>query len=197
MSRRTTIYIPGIGDRRRGLLWAQRLLLATWRLYGISPHVFVMDWASSASFETRFNELLTLIDRLHRDGRKVSLVGASAGASIVLLGLAERSAQVTGVATLCGQIATKEALAGPVTAANPRFKAALERWDGREPTLSASELQRVLTLRPKRDAVVPRSQEVLVGAVNHDMPIAGHMVGIGFGILCEGRRIAKFFASLD
>lgn len=174
----------------------QRLLLVTWRLYGISPHVFVMDWASVGSFETRFNELMALIDRLHDQGREVSLVGASAGASTVLLGLVEQSEKITGVATLCGQIATKEAVAGPVAAANPRFKAALKRWDEHKAVLSDSQRRRILTLRPTRDAVVPRSEEVLAGAVNHDMPIAGHMLGIGFGILFEGRRIAKFFASL-
>lgn len=154
-----------------------------------------MDWASSVSFDDRFNELLALIDALHGQGRQVSLVGASAGASTALLCLAERSGRVVGVATLCGQIETKEALAGKIAAANPRFHASLVRWDAKMTEFSGPQRQRVLTLRPKRDAIVPRAQEVLAGAVNYDMPIAGHMLGIGFGILCEGRRITKFFTS--
>jgi pimeloyl-ACP methyl ester carboxylesterase len=192
MSKRVAIYIPGLGDKRRGFIWAQRQLLRTWSIYGFRTHIFAIDWASDQPFDERFSELLGLIDRFHAEGAAVALVGASAGASAVILGLIERPDKVIGVATICGQLLGTKALYGPAAMANPRFKYALARMQDRTDSLSDEARRRILTLRPKVDAIVAPEEATFPGGVNYRMPISGHLLGIGFGILFEGRRIAKF-----
>lgn len=195
MTRPLVIYIPGIGDRRRGFNWLQQLFLLTWRFYGFSSRLFVIDWISGQPFEDRFDELLHVIDEQQARGVQVSLVGASAGAGTVLLGLLARADKLQGVVTICGQIGGTAALHGPAAAKNPRFRYSLAAMQRDIATLTPEARQRVLTLRPKADRIVPPSEAMLPGATNYEMPVSGHMVGIGFGLLFEGYRIARFLKS--
>lgn len=195
MTRYVTLYIPGVGDRRQELNWLQSSFLATWRLYGFSARLFVMDWKSTRSFDDRFDELLELIDRLHAEGREVSLVGASAGAATVLLALRERSKVLQGIVTICGQIGGTAALHGGAAQQNPRFGTSFAALREMVPTMSSELRGRVLTLRPRHDRIVPVREAMLDGATNYQMPISGHMAGIGFGLLIEGYRIARFLKS--
>lgn len=195
MTKRVVIYIPGIGDRRRGLNWLQQAFLATWQLYGFSGRLFVIDWISDEPFEKRFHELLTMIDELHRKKMEVSLVGASAGAATVLLGLMARTETLQGAVTICGQIGGTAALHGPAAATNPRFRHSLAAMQRDIATLPSGARERVLTLRPRADRIVPPSEATLPGATNYEMPVSGHMLGIGFGLLFEGYRVARFLKS--
>jgi pimeloyl-ACP methyl ester carboxylesterase len=197
MPKRVVIYIPGLGDKRRSLLWVQQVLLRTWRVYGFSSYVFSVDWANRQSFEDRFNDLLELIDKLHHDGASVSLIGASAGASTAILGLIERPDKVTGVVTICGQIYAANALRGPAAAANPRFKQSLARMDAGIELLTPKDRHHILTLRPRADAIVPPNEATVFGATNYRMPVSGHLVGIGFGIWFESYRIVRFLKQIS
>lgn len=196
MTKRTVIYIPGIGDRRDGFNWLQSAFLATWRIYGFSARLFIMDWKSPQPFTERFDELLAIIDDIQAKGGEVALVGASAGAASVLLGLTARPDALMGVATICGQIEGAAALRGPVAAVNPRFRYSLSALQGAIPTMTPELRGHVLTLRPRQDQIVSPYEAVLSGATNYEMPTSGHMVGIGFGLLFEGHRIARFLKSL-
>lgn len=196
MTKRTVIYIPGIGDRRESLNWLQSAFLASWLAYGFSGRLFVMDWRSPQSFSERFDELVQLIDSLHTQGRQVALVGASAGAATVLLGLMARPDTLMGTVTICGQIGGTAALRGPVAATNPRFGDSLALFQNTASSMSPELRGRVLTLRPRQDNIVPPDEAVLHGATNYQMPLSGHMAGIGFGLLFEGYRIARFLKSL-
>lgn len=195
MAQRTVIYVPGIGDRRQGFNRLQGVFLLTWRLYGFSARLFIMDWKSPRAFSQRFDELLELIDRLHAEGREVSLVGASAGAATVLLALRDRPSALTGVVTICGQIGGTAALHGPAAQQNPRFRESFAALRETISTMPPALRRRVLTLRPRYDRIVPVHEAMLDGATNHQMPISGHMIGIGVGLLGEGYRIARFLKS--
>lgn len=197
MTKRVVIYIPGIGDRRRGFNWLQQAFLATWQLYGFSGRLFVIDWISNEPFEKRFDKLLAIIDEQHTKGAEVSLIGASAAAGTVLLALMAKSDKLQGVATICGQIGGTAALHGPAAATNPRFRHSLATMQRDIATLSPAARQRILTLRPRSDRIVPPSEALLPGATNHEMPVSGHMAGIGFGLLFEGYRIARFLKMTD
>lgn len=192
MTKRVALYIPGLGDRRRGFFWAQRLLLWGWRLHGYSVRIFTVDWASRGPFDKRFQELLGEIDRWHERGVQVSLIGVSAGASTALLGLQARPSKVVGVVTICGQITVENALRGPAARVNPRFLQSLERRAATSRELSPELRRRVLTLRPRSDAIVPLEEQLLSGAQRYEMPVDGHLLGIGFAIGCEAGRATRF-----
>ena len=192
MRKHRVIYIPGIGDRRPGFNWLQQAFLTTWLVHGLFGRLFIVDWISDRPFEERFDELLALIDESDARGERVSIVGASAGASTVLLAMLARPNKLTGAVTICGQIGGTAALHGPAAARNPRFRHSLHVMQQDIARLSPIERQRVMTLRPRADRIVPPTEAVLPGATNHEMPVSGHMVGIGFGLLFEAHRIARF-----
>lgn len=196
MTKRTVIYLPGIGDRRTVLNWLQQALLATWLTYGFSAKLFIMDWKSSDSYTDRFDEMLALVDNLHAQGREVALVGASAAASSVLLALMARPDTLIGAVTICGQIGGTASLRGPVAATHPRFKRSVALLQDGLSAMSPDLRHRVMTLRPRQDRIVPPYEAVLSGATNYQMPLSGHMAGIGFGLLLEGYRITRFLKSL-
>lgn len=194
--RQTVIYIPGLGDRKKPLLRVQKYLLRGWRAYGLHVRLFVVEWTSDGSFVDRFDELLQLIDNLHADGHRVSLVGASAGASTAISAYLERRNEVTGVVSICGQLrGTKEVL-NPALDINPRFKDSLKRMQKNLDSLQGGDGERILTLRPYLDAIVPPDQATLKEAVNRRMPVVGHLWGIGFAIVSEGWRISRFLRRL-
>lgn len=190
------IYIPGIGDRRRGLNSLQQAFLTTWLAYGLSGQLFIVDWISDHPFDERFDDLLALIDMLYGQGKRVSIVGASAGASTALLAFLARSNKLVGAVTICGQIGGTAALHGPAAVRNPRFRRSLALMQRSIAQLPLEARQRVLTLRPRADRIVPPQEAMLAGATNHEMPVSGHMAGIGFGLLFEARRIARLLKSV-
>lgn len=197
MTRRTIIYIPGIGDRRDALNRLQSAFLATWVIYGFSAQLFVMDWQSTESYRGRFDELLSLVTELRAQGREVAIVGASAAASSVLLALMEQPDALLGVVTICGQIDGAALLNRPVSVTNPRFGHSIALLKGSLDAMTPDLRRRVLTLRPWIDGIVPPRQATLSGATNHQMPVVGHMAGIGFGLLFEGYRISRFLKSVQ
>jgi pimeloyl-ACP methyl ester carboxylesterase len=192
MTKHRVIYIPGIGDRRRGFNWLQQVFLVTWLAHGLFGRLFIIDWISDQPFEERFDELLALVDELHERGESISIVGASAAASTVLLAFLARPDKLTGAVTICGQIGGAAALHGPAAMRNPRFRRSLALMQRDIARLSPTERARVMTLRPRADRIVPPNEAVLPGATNYEMPVSGHMAGIGFGLLFEARRIARF-----
>ena len=192
----TAIYIPGLGDKRKFLLWLQRQLIRGWRFHGIRTELFAVRWASEASgFDDRLEQLLGRIDELAEAGHSVVLVGASAGASTALAAYATRKGTVCCMVSICGQLRGIKKVPDPALDPNPRFRVSLEAMEKSLTTLSSDDRQRILTLRPRVDAVVQPDEAVLDGASNVQMPVVGHLFGIGFGIIGEAQRITRFIKS--
>ncbi len=95
------IYVPGILD---DIAHVQSTLVRLWRLHGIYGHAHTMPWLGASDYPAKARRLLAAIDRLHDQGHRISLVGASAGASAVLNAYVERREVVSGVAIICPKI---------------------------------------------------------------------------------------------
>src|SRR6478752_6076210 len=98
--RHCVIYIPGLGDQRTQ---GQMLALRLWRRPGLYVEMFVMHWYDSEPYQDKFERLLKVVDRHLEAGETVSLVGASAGASVALNAFADRQEKVNGLVGLCGK----------------------------------------------------------------------------------------------
>lgn len=192
----TVIYIPGLGDRRKFLIFLQRQLLRSWSLYGMKTELFRMYWAGGQQFEDRMGALLQRIDDLASAGNKVVVVGVSAGASSAITAFARRSDSIHAVVTICGQLRGSQHIADSVLVANPVFRASLESMTASYLKLPKRFMGRVMTLRSRVDSIVPPDDSWLDGAYNHIMPVSGHIVGIGFALAYEGWRVARFVRSL-
>lgn len=190
------IYIPGLGDKWKFLLWLQRQMLSTWRVYGLRTELFAMGWSDEKeTFDERFEELLQKIDT-RAESEKVVVVGASAGASAAISAYAKRNKKVEGIVSICGELRGSKDVPSLAFHANPQFKASLELMEQIIPSLTAVDRKRILTLRPRLDTVVQPDEAWLDGAVNEQMPVWGHLFGIGYAIACKGRRIARFVRKL-
>jgi len=189
------IYIPGLGDKRKSLLFLQRQMLRGWRVYGIRTEIFAVHWTSNEKFSIRLKELLERIDELTEEGYKVVLVGASAGASTALTAYVRRKNTVRCMVSICGQLEPK--VPSPALDVNPRFGQSLDALERSLEHLTGADRHRILTLRPRVDAVVQPEEAVLKGAKNVQMPVVGHLVGIAFGIVFESRRVARFIKQRD
>jgi hypothetical protein len=172
------IYIPGLADRLNRRL-GQNTALAFWYLNGIRPHYFLVGWTDKTEvFEAKLQRLLGKIDDLLTKGRTVSLIGASAGASLAMVALHERSGKLNAVVSVCGKLNNPQSVAEPVFAINPAFKGSLERYNQLKQSFSPKDLRRVMSAVSAKDNFVPRGDSEIAGAESYVIPARGHILSI-------------------
>ena len=192
MAKHHIVYIPGLGDKlnRR---FGQATALALWRLNGVRPHYFVVGWADqNEDFEHKLQRLLERVDTLTNRGHTVSLVATSAGASLALIAFKKRVQSIHVVITICGKLNNLATVADAVYATNPAFKASLQRFAAIEPTLSANQRSRVLTVISKKDSLVPKGDSMLSGSKIEQLPTRGHLLTIFAALTWFRRRLINF-----
>ncbi len=181
------IYVPGLHDRRLVNLIGARLIALSWRLFGFKGHVVAPRWEDGRPLDEKVGRIVAKIDSLVDRGHLVSLFGQSAGASAVMLAFAQRSDSVVAVVNNSGRLrvagtpSLNEAAKG-----SPAFAEAVRRCQAVLPKFSRRQLQKIATLRPRYDAVVPPSSVRVEGATNAVLPLVGHGVGGGcIATLCS------------
>jgi pimeloyl-ACP methyl ester carboxylesterase len=187
------IYIPGLSDK--GLLKkSQQLGIFLWRLrFGITTETFVVGWESKAeSFDQKLKRILKRIDAVHATGKRVSLVAASAGASMATNAFALRPEAIHRVVVVAGALGPVED-AGPVTLAlNPAFKTALERQPAAIQSLTPADRARMLSIKPQQDRVVPLHDMDIEGIHYLNLSIKGHLKTIGRALTTHSKDILLF-----
>lgn len=187
------IYVPGLGDR---FSYGQDIAINFWRFYGFSPHYLALKWRKNDGMEVKLDKIFSKIDELSRNGSKVSLVGASAGASAVLNAYAKRKS-LTSVIYICGKINRPEAVGTQIYQVNPDFKRSLAVLKGNVDSLSAAELSKILNLHPVTDQTVAPADTQIAGVTEQIVPGRTHATGIFAGIIFGAPKIAKFIRSLE
>lgn len=165
------IYIPGLGDGYDGL---RRAGLFTWRLWGVSTELVPMQWYGGGDLSTRYNAVIAAIDRAQRDGRRVILVGESAGASLAI-NVAARRSDIHGLMTVCG-IANSRAEVSPlIRKKSPAFDQSLDHL---AQSLEELDVATVCNVRAIADSVVPKRSSIIPGARQRVVWSVGHIVTI-------------------
>ncbi len=176
----TIIYVTGLGDAHpRG----QRLLIATWRWWGVRPVLFQMNWADGAPYKLKSAALLRLIDSELAKNRQVSLVGASAGAGAVINTFAVRK-QLTGVVCIAGKIHRPEAIGASYRQKNSAFITSAYQVQSSLDSLDFdADRRRILSryglidpIVPKQDSIVPGARNQVVASIGHALTIATQLV---------------------
>ncbi|WP_265520198.1 alpha/beta hydrolase family protein [Oerskovia flava] len=185
------VFVPGLGDRWRPLVWLQRQALRGWRAHGVCTTLFPVGWSSEARLDDRLEALDALIDTIEARGEQVVLVGASAGAGAVLAAYARRP-EVRAVTIVAAKYHDPAAIPGPVLEHNDLFDESLRTVPTLLERLGPAERARILALRSAKDGVVPDEDTLLAGAVNETMRIVGHVTAIGYALLFRSRRIVRF-----
>jgi len=183
------IYVPGLGDHRTR---AQRLAPKYWQIFGVKGHVFVMHWRDKEAFAPKLTRLLAMIDGLTKDGDQVSLVGTSAGASAVLVAYAARLDKVTGVVCICGKINHPETISPSRFIENPAFKESLAELQKVLPKLGLKERERIMSIHPISDNLVPPADTIIPGAREGVVPTFGHSFSIGLTLVFAAPSMMSF-----
>jgi pimeloyl-ACP methyl ester carboxylesterase len=174
------IYVPGILD---DIYHIQSCAVKLWRLFGVYGHCHVMPWAGPEDYTAKIQRLQAEIDDYLTRGHRVSLVGASAGASAVLNIYAEHPHDIAGVALICPKINHPETIRQSLYAANPAFQTSLALLQTNlSLKLTVASKGRVATYHSPKDGVVPFEDSRIPGVTEHALPALRHGLAITYAI---------------
>ena len=184
------ILIPGLGDNFQWI----KFLIGNWeRKHGLIARFHVMPWQGDEhEFEPKLQRLLGDIDSHLENGDKVSLVGLSAGGSAVINAFALRSDKILKVVNVCGRLRAGEdvsALSGIVGKTSFSFIKSVLRCEEVLKSLSTKQKQKILTIRPFYDEIVPVSTVTIEGAKNIQINSIEHVLSIGLALSLYSRKI--------
>lgn len=186
------IYVPGLGDHKS---YGQPAVIQLWRLFGLRPHYFALLWKSDEDFDDKLQRLVARVDELSANSDKVSLVGASAGASAVINAFAARPEAVSKVVCICGKIQNPDKIDESYFIHNPPFKKSIYTVADSLRSLGKDRIGRIMSVHPLYDPIVPVSETLIPGAVEKEIKTRGHAFSIFYTLIFGSRFMTKFMQS--
>ncbi len=183
------IYVPGILDN---IYHLQSLSVATWRLYGVRGHCHPIPWAGQEDYQPKIDRLVAEINGYLANGHRVSLVGASAGASAVLNVYALRPDKISSVGLICAKINRPESVSeAEYYLENPAFKTSLALVQISLPTLSVVSRRRIISCISPGDSVIPYEDTHVDGIAEILLPKLRHGIAILYCITFGAHKLLK------
>ncbi len=186
--RHYVVYVPGIRD---DLFHVQLLLIQCWRLGGIRPVMLTMPWAGQEAFEPKLARLVSRIDDYRQRGYRVSLVGASAGASAVLNAYSQRRGEIQGVVFVCGKINYPNTVSAQTYAQNPAFKTSMQQLQCNLSLLVEADKRKLSSFYSPVDATVPYVDTVIDGVSEQKLPSLGHVWSILYALSVGSGKLLR------
>lgn len=186
------IIIPGLGNS----VTKHEFAVKGWRKFGIITHVFDARWRiEEKGFQSKLERSLKLVDSLIGKNSKISIVGNSAGSSFALNIFGERKNKINKVIINCGRIRDGDwpwFTFDQATKSSPSFKESVLRAKELEKSLTKNDGQKILTLRPLFDEVVPPFTVPVKRARNEVIPSIEHVVSIALNMTLYKKKIIDF-----
>lgn len=160
MAKHTIIIVPGIPAFSTFFK-----ILSLWlHLLGFTPIVVDLHWTdNSKNFQQKLQPLLTLIDKLSKNGN-VSLIGVSAGGSAVLNAFSQRKNSIKSVVSICSRLGKINNRLNANMKKYTSFKESIELLEKNKEFISPIERRKILTIRGIFDERMPSSIAILDGA---------------------------------
>jgi hypothetical protein len=184
------VYIPGLGDHRNGQI--QDFFFSFWKTYGIKPVYHPMNWSDRQPLSIKLEGILADIDKLLNEGYTVSLMSASAGASVAINAYALRQESIHKVICVCGKLANPQTITNSYFRSSPAFKDSMIELSKSLASLNTAARNKILSLRPIADPTVPTKDTIIEGFQTGVMPSVGHGFSILFALSLGSPRIVKF-----
>lgn len=186
------IIIPGLGNGVVKHEWASN----SWIKFGIISHVFDAKWKIEENgFQPKLDRALELVDSLVNSNSKISILGNSAGSSFALNIFGERKKQISKVIINCGRVRDGDwpwFTFDQATKSSPSFKESVLRAQKLENDFTNIDRQKILTLRPLFDEVVPPITVPIFGAKNIIIPSIEHSLSIALNMTLFKKQIIDF-----
>ncbi len=180
------IYLPGIGDHKDH---GQIKILNSWTSAGIEVRYHRVGWAAEEPLDIKIEKVVKLINKL--DGR-VSVVGVSAGASLAINVMAACEDKVLAVVLICGKFIKAQKIGPNYSLKNPILKESVEQSEQNLKAMPPYQKQKILSIRPIFDNVVPVADMVIPGATNQRIVSFWHIPSIFLAITIYRRSIISF-----
>lgn len=191
--RHCVILVPGLGDNIYKLEWVKSL----WKQNNIHLVIHTAPWnKKNEKLEPKLDRLLKKIDELHTKGYIVSLVGTSAGGSLIINAFSNRKNKIHRVINVCGRVRKGEGVSPSLEIAGkgfPAFAKSVITCEKEIPTFNAQDRKKIMCVRPFLfDAIVPMDCIFIEGTTNITVPIFFHMFGIGAALSIFRKRLIEF-----
>lgn len=183
------IYVPGLGDRR---LTNRQRGLDLWHFRNVMTEICPMKWYKREPWADKLSRLTDLINQRRSEGKSVTLIGESAGASAVMSLMTTQPELVDGAILLCGKFMHPDRVADSLYRKNPAFQTAMRESANGAPELTEHVRKKILNLHPLVDPVVPVRETKVRGIQNAYMPVAGHAISIIFALTLWSWRMVAF-----
>ncbi len=182
------LYISGLGDHYD---WIRRLTLGFWGLYGVKARLISTSWSNTESYEEKFRRVTNAIDAIDIKTTNIVLIGESAGGSLALNVFASRKEKIHKTITICGKNNGPELVAPHYYKRNPTFKTSMYDLEKSVAALSKSDRQRVVSIYPLYDGVVPIRETLIPDCKQVRLLTIGHLGTIFFALTFGAHFIAK------
>lgn len=191
MKNEKLIVVPGLGDNRKANLCLTAHL-------GIESEIHLMPWQGiEQDFQPKLQKLLKRIDELTKQGINVSLLGTSAGGSAVLNAFYERQNDVLKVINVCGRLRRGSNIYPTLEEASknsPSFFQSVLLCEERVQKLDVDIKNKILTIRPLYDEIVPITTVTIEGATNIQIVSVEHMLSIAAAMTIYSHHIRTFLS---
>jgi hypothetical protein len=184
--RHYVIYVPGIKD---DAFYIQSLLIQCWRLWGIRPVMFTMPWLGEEEFEPKLSRLISKIDDYIHRGYRVSLVGASAGASAVLNAYAKEKGKIQSVAYICGKVNHLDSVSRRTYIRNPAFRTSMQQLQSTISHFDGRDKRALSSFYSPADETVPHADTIIEGIMEQKLPSLGHSFAILYCLSIGSRKL--------
>lgn len=164
------VYISGFGD---GYDTTRRRLLKLWRFKRVTVELVSMNWRTSETFEGKIDRINQAIEAAK--GKRVVLLGESAGGSMAVHVYAARHEELFKVMTLCGKNTTPETVSPHLYKNHPAFKTSMDKLNAAVAAIPKEARERFVSIHPIYDNVVPVRETLLPGCREVVLPMSGHL----------------------
>lgn len=167
------IYVPGFGDRYDVI---RRPLFNCWRIYGITTEFVPMNWRSAESYTDKLARIDGAIDRAK--GKRIVLIGESAGGSMVVAMHAKRYRELHQSTTISGKNRHGATVAPRFYRQYVAFRDAMGAADTATSNFDDEALRKFVSFYPLLDGVIPIQDASLPGARIIRLYSVGHLFTI-------------------
>ena len=194
-NKHTAIIVLGLGDDN---IYTP-ILAWRWEQQGIKIAIFQTKWKSDEDYQSKLNRLENLIDKESQDNR-VSLIGTSAGGSLVINAYAQRKNKINKIITICSRLkkGQTEGFRGfdERTQNYPAFRESVILAEENVATFSKEDRKNIMTVHAwLGDELVPVNTSTIDKAKNIIVPTGEHVISIASSLTIFSRPLIEFIAS--
>lgn len=192
MKEHHVIIVPGLnnGVKLRKIFASTK----TWDQYGLFVTVHIAPW-DDQDFATKIAALLKKIDTLVAQGHQVSLIGISAGGSLVMNAYLSRKKYIHKVVTICARLRIGSKKFPDIHFAKrfyPAYAESVLFCESGIARLNMRDKKNIMTVRGVIDELVPVTTMIINDATNICLPIGIHFLVMAYALTIDKKKIINF-----